>query len=135
MALNPNQPAQTGSLLDGELDFAADVTTTQATCLGQKYRFIKSAFRGKGGRIVFTSELRLLKRASCPGCEVCGPALDALDELIDIDFDKAIIFDDLLESGAIVVLELVIDSRDYETGHVEEYHFKAIEQPKEEKPA
>lgn len=106
--------------------------STPPPCKGRYYRFIESIFTGKGGRIVFTKEVRLLKSISCAGCETCWREEEGLSSLLSEDPSGAIDFSGPLETGDTIALIFVEDSRDRETGYIEEYHYKAIEVKPEE---
>lgn len=104
---------------------ADDPVSTELPCKGVYYRYIESSFTGKGGRIVFSNELRPLKSISCPGCSQCLPEVDCLDELLNCIGQGAIEFSPQLSSGDTAILVLKIDSRDRESGHVDDYHYVA----------
>jgi len=88
----------------------------ETPCKGRFYRYLESTFKGKGGRIVFTQELRLLKSISCPGCPKCWGDEECLDETLSVDPRNAVQFIGGIESGATVELTCKITSRDYESG-------------------
>lgn len=101
------------------------VEDTEQPCKGVYYRYIQSTFTGKAGRIVFSNELRPLKSISCPGCSKCFPDIACLEELLSCIGEHAIEFSPQLKSGDTAVLLCVVDSRDRETGHVDDYHYVA----------
>lgn len=97
----------------------------KADCKGQFYRYIESFYRSKHG-FVASREVRLLKRASCPGCESCLPALDDLDEAVGNADIHYIEYGPEIRSGDIIELKFVGDSYDAESGHYDSWHRKAV---------
>ena len=107
-----------------KIDFELDIKATpEPTCNGIVYRYHESAFIGKNGRICVSKELRPLKRLSCPGCEICGPQVDCLQESV-VDLGAAAIeFEPGLETGNEVKVVMVPQSYDWESGHLEEWTY------------
>lgn len=95
------------------------------TCAGQIYRFIETAYLGKGGRLVCRKELRPMKRLSCPGCLVCGGRDDHQNGMAEKDV-YFLQFSNDLESGDLVELLQEIDDVDRETGSPEVWHYNVV---------
>ena len=107
---------------------AKAIAEAEANCLGQKYRYVESIYKGKDHSLVFTKKLRPLHRSSCQGCSVCGGG-DGISIAMSEFPQNAIEFPDTLKTNTVVELVLVIDSCDPATGYVEEYHYKAVPVP------
>lgn len=101
------------------------VSFNKQECKGIFYRYTESNYKGEYGRIVFSKEIRPLKRISCPGCEKCGSEKDLLDSLMSECPNKAIIFNDSVKNDDIIKLVLIEDSHDRETGVIDACHYEA----------
>lgn len=81
-------------------------------CKGVFMRYVETQFATKAGGWAQRSELRPLKRMSCPGCEKCGYIGDSLSEFPDdLEFGPGI------TSGDIVVMGWQGEGVDWETGY------------------
>lgn len=76
------------------------------TCKGRFFRFIENHFKGKADRMVFLKELRPLKSISCEGCDICGPLMADVDELLALGPHGAIRFNGELTHGDTVRLQV-----------------------------
>lgn len=103
---------------------ATPVADSPEACKGRYYRYLESAFIGKNGRLVIQNELRPLKSLSCAGCSDCGYQEDDLKESFADSRGTFLEFDDDLKSGDTVYLALVEDSRDWESGHLDDWHYR-----------
>jgi hypothetical protein len=83
-------------------------------CKGKFYKLFRNSFVSSRGDIVFKDSFALQKRKSCTGCTRC----DWLDEIIR-EYPNIICKD--FEDGAIYQIVLSNVSRDYETGHVDDF--------------
>lgn len=101
------------------------VSFNKQECKGIFYRYTESNYKGEYGRMVFSKEIRPLKRISCPGCEKCGVEKDLLDSLMSDCPNQAIIFNNHVKNDDIVKLLLIEDSRDRETNTIDTYHYEA----------
>ena len=107
-------------------DLTADSIADKSTCKGRIYRYIESAFIGKNARIVISKELRLMKSLSCCGCEQCGDEEDGVREGLGIEGGGFLVFDPKLRSNDLAQLVVSIDSRDFETGYPDDWHYEAV---------
>ena len=75
--------------------------------------------------------MTLLKRKSCKGCESCGWMQESLGECIWAD---ALPIIDDPEPDALYMLIITNESRDYETGHIDDYdhEFRKIKETENE---
>lgn len=93
----------------------------QDDCKGRFFRYTEAGFSGKGGRIVFTRELRPLKTISCSGCPECS-GLDA--ELVQRANEKDFLqFSPSLVSGDTVTLLQIPLGRDTE-GRLAQWYYE-----------
>ncbi|MCX7283922.1 MAG: hypothetical protein NTX28_07735 [Novosphingobium sp.] len=88
-------------------------------CKGVFMRYVETQFATKAGGWAQRSELRPLKRMSCPGCGACGCIADSL-----LEFPDHLEFGPGITSGDVVVMGWKGDGVDWETGH-EDYHLIA----------
>lgn len=107
------------------LTLEADAPTSNQ-CKGRYYRYLETAFIGKGGRVVSQQELRPLKKISCPGCEHCGWEQGDLQEGVANEGGAYLEFVPELKSGDIARLVFVEDGRDWESGHLDDWHLKVV---------
>ena len=92
--------------------------SNETFCKGLVYRLSINQFINKRGQIIYKETMTPLKRESCPGCEQCGWLKDALKEQIAIE--DAVSFDDM-EHNAKYYLTTTNESRDWETGIIDDY--------------
>ena len=85
-------------------------------CKGLIFRGHRTMFV-KDGRIELKQGVRLLKRKSCKGCDKCEWWWDSLNEDVE---NEHIIFPEI-EHGALYSIRVVNESRDFETGYVDDY--------------
>ena len=97
-------------------------------CKGLFFRASVSYYHVDGEKICHKAELRLLKRKSCTGCNKCGSFFEHLsigevEDLIDMSG---------IENGKIYAPVFVEDSRDYEGGYCDDWHweFTKVEEDK-----
>jgi hypothetical protein len=83
-------------------------------CKGLIFRCSKSRCITSYNGILEKTELRLLKRKSCPGCSKCGWIIDYLREDIDM-YELEDDYIDNCEHGKLYTPHIV-SSRDWETG-------------------
>ena len=99
-------------------------------CKGKIYRGIQNAYIGSKGEYVYQERMIPLKRKSCPGCKKCGYLQDAInDELFNESFP---IINDI-QDQALYELQIVNESRDYESGMIDDWEIEFVK-VKEEKP-
>ena len=92
-------------------------------CQGTIYR--ADVYQGKTSRgIGFYVRLNEIKKYSCKGCETCGWQNDYLQEVNKdwpiLDLENAV-------HGKLYRLTTVNESKDWETGYVDEFDLKIIE--------
>lgn len=107
------------------MDNLFEATGPAPACRGQIYRFIETAYVGKRGNIVCRRELQLMKRLSCPGCEVCGGTADIETGLRD-EGAAFLQFSPELLSGDLVKLQIENDDFDRESGTPELWHYNVV---------
>ena len=87
-------------------------------CKGLTFRGYSSVYTSSKSRGVEKREgIKLLKKKSCPGCEKCSWLLDDIPESIAC---KTLILPEI-EHGALYSLRVTNESRDYESGYVDDY--------------
>jgi len=84
-------------------------------CKGLIFRLHINFFKNSKGHIVYKETMVPLKRRSCPGCQYCGFLLDDLSE-----HDHMPIVEDP-EHGALYMLGVTNESRDFETGIIDDW--------------
>lgn len=107
--------------------FSLDKESEIEGCKGVIYRASVSNYY-KDGNIGFNTKLRKLKRKSCKGCGNCGWLEDDLQEFLYNE--GGLIGVDKLEQGKLYTVIVVNESRDYESGHVDDYdlEFKEVKE-------
>jgi hypothetical protein len=102
---------------------AARASQTSRNCQ-QVYKYERRSYV-RGNAIIISSEWRRVARHSCRGCDFCtgyGPMEDCREigaEHLDIRCKD-------LRHGTLYRATNVVDSRDYETGNVEDWHWEMI---------
>lgn len=90
----------------------------EPVCKGKVFRCRVNAFINAKGEYVYQERMIPLKRRSCPGCEHCSHLEDQLPEFIcmgqGVDIQG-------IENGAVYHLEVVDESRDLETGMIDDW--------------
>lgn len=101
------------------------VTSLQSAskCKGHVFRGKLSSYLNSKGHYVLTQSMILLKRKSCQGCEQCD-GLNSFNE--DLGMDRRPIMPEFLEDGALYKLNVVNVSRDWETGHTDDWDWEFI---------
>lgn len=92
-------------------------------CAGLYFRYTERNY-STGSKFVFSKQIALLKRMSCPGCPTCCWMLEDLRMGVEDFGEEFFEFSPNLKHGDLVELEYVIDSKDWETGYVDYYHWK-----------
>lgn len=108
-------------LIDSLACDAAD--NPEAKCKGKVYRCRVNAFVNSKGEYVYQEKMIPLKRKSCPGCDKCGYLEDQLPEFVSMGSAAEI---QGIEDGAIYRLEVVNESRDWETGIIDDWDLAFI---------
>lgn len=98
-------------------------------CKGLFFRCESNYFLS-GETYVERTRMRLLKRRSCPGCDKCWPLWDELGEEAgnaNAAYKGAFTTDPpeiapYVEHGGVYQLRVQVDSTDWETGYVDDYH-------------
>ena len=103
--------------LDGEFVYKDEPNTCKGVFFRGYYNKYMDAkgFHEKSG-------FRLLKRKSCSGCDKCGFLLESMNEVPD-----AVIFPKDINDGALYTVKVVNESRDWETGYIDDYDIKFYE--------
>jgi hypothetical protein len=91
-------------------------------CKGLVFRANRSQYF-TGSTLASRTELRLLKRKSCPGCEKCGWLWD---ELRQSDFNNRLDFD-AVSHGKCYTIDMCNVSTDWESGVIDDYDLEFIE--------
>ena len=92
-------------------------------CKGRIYRGKQDAFINVKGEYVYRERMIPLKRQSCSGCDKCGWMDEDLSEFVGNDTLPII---QNIEDGATYRLSVVNESRDWESGHVDDYDFEFV---------
>ena len=90
----------------------------EEVCKGLVYRLSINRFINKRRQIIYKEIMTPLKRESCPGCKYCGWLKDTLLEFIAMGDDILI---EELEHNAKYYLTTTNESRDFETGIIDDY--------------
>lgn len=96
------------------IDFTPCEKDPEPECKGLLFRCRKN-LHFTDGRFVDSTEFRLLKRRSCPGCSQC---ISTLDDLHEIDLET-VIHDG--QHGRVYELCVTNISHDWETGIVDDW--------------
>ena len=94
-----------------------------AICKGRIYRARVSAFIDNRGDYVYRERMVLLKRKSCIGCEECGCLDDMLSEFLSNETPPIIMH---IEDGALYSLRVVNESRDWESGMIDDWDMEFV---------
>jgi hypothetical protein len=105
------------SLID-LLDCEATGNDPETECKGKIFRCRVNAFVNSKGEYVYQERMIPLKRKSCPGCEKCGHLEDQLPEFISMGTGVNI---HGIVDGGIYCLAIVNESRDWESGVVDDW--------------
>ena len=92
-------------------------------CNGKIYRGKVNAFINAKGEYIYQERMIPLKRQSCRGCEQCSWIDDDLPEFISNDTLPII---QQIEDGMTYKLSIVNESRDWESGQVDDWDFEFI---------
>ena len=92
-------------------------------CKGLVFRAYVTDYVNRYGEFIHTERLRLMKRQSCR-CQSCQIQFDCYLESINIGL-MPIIDDPLIDKG-LYGLKIVNESRDWETGVIDDYDYKFI---------
>lgn len=103
---------------------AVEGTEDAHVCKGLFYRGRVSSFIDKSGGYTYREYMAPLKRMSCPGCAQCAWLRDSLSESVCYG-DAPIIKD--IKDGAVYLLKVVNESRDFETGHIDTWDMEFVE--------
>jgi hypothetical protein len=108
---------------DKFIDLLASNDKAISACKGKVYRGKRNAFINAKGEYVYQERMLPLKRQSCSGCEKCGWMDDELPEFISNDTLPII---HQIEDGATYRLSVVDESRDWESGQVDDWDFEFV---------
>ena len=99
---------------------------TQNQCKGATFRGYASTFYDSINQRVERKEgIRILKSKSCPGCQFCAFISDQLPDMID---SKSLIFPKGgIISGKLYSIRVINESRDYESGMIDDWDFEIFE--------
>jgi hypothetical protein len=103
------------------LDFGDLVNESEHICTGLVFRGFNSMFFS-GGKLERREGIRLLKRESCNGCEKCGWMLENLSQ---DDCSETIIMP-TIDDGKVYTVKITNESRDWETGYVDDYDLEVV---------
>lgn len=96
-------------------------------CKGLFYRCRVNKFINNSGSYIEKIQFVPLKRKSCKGCRECGFLIEDLKEFVADDINP--IIDEVID-GAIYKLVICHESRDWETGLIDEWElcFKKVKE-------
>lgn len=107
-------------------DILSDLFTQvddEVKCRGVYFR--GSVYEGWDGRTYSSIiRLKLLKRMSCPGCEHCGWIYDQLHE---VGPDWPLVGIEKVEDGKIYTIGVCNESKDWETGIVDQWDLEVVD--------
>lgn len=105
-----------------------DVEEKGTPCVGVFFRYTENNHvSSKGTRFVFQKRLSLLKRRSCPGCDVCYPMVDdVIQGVSDGDVEGFFEFSPKLKHNDVVQLVFIPGPTDWETGYLDSWHYKVV---------
>ena len=93
-------------------------------CNGNRFRCRINCYVNKKGGFVYQEKMIPLKKMSCEGCESCiGTFTEDLQEFIEMDKIPEI---EDMEDGAIYKLAITNESRDWETGMIDDWDLSFI---------
>ncbi len=93
-------------------------------CKGQIFRGRASVFLNTKGIYIYQERMIPMKRLSCTGCDSCGSLIGLLSEGY-LEMDTRPIIQDI-EDGALYQLRIVNESKDWETGHVDDFDLEFV---------
>jgi len=92
-------------------------------CKGLFYRGKTNAFLNNNNEYVYQERTKLLKRLSCPGCDVCMWLYDMMEECIANDTLPII---DNVVNGELYRLKVVNEIRDWEFGIIDDWDLEFV---------
>ena len=101
-----------------------DCPAPVSTCKGQVFKGYASLFCHKG-RVERRQGIRLMKSLSCPGCEHCGGGWMLSEGPDHIDCGTLLMPE--IENGKLYEIRMANESRDWETGYIDEYDLEIVE--------
>ena len=111
--------------LFGEAKEMIEVKTANK-CKGATFRGYSSTFYDSiNSRVERKEGIKLLKSKSCHGCQFCGFIFDQLPDMID---SESLIFpDEGIVTGKLYSIRVINESRDYESGMMDDWDFEIFE--------
>ena len=94
-------------------------------CKGKIYKFKQNYFKNAKGHYIYKETMVPQKRLSCPGCEVCGWLIESLDEMNQYTYDNGPPIE-YPEHNALYELSVTNQSRDWESGVVDDYDIEFV---------
>jgi hypothetical protein len=116
----------TEGIMENVFDISLEPKNAKDSCKGKIYRGRVNAFLNAKKEYVYQERMVPLIRQSCPGCEACGWLEDELKESIG---NNALPIMSDIEHEATYRLEIVNQSRDHETGMIDDYDMEFIKVP------
>lgn len=92
-------------------------------CKGLYFRGIVNDYMTED-RIVFKTELRLLKKKSCPGCSSCDHLMESLRDCWDVA--EIIQPKGGIQQGEVYTIKICNEHRDYESGYIDDWDYAII---------
>jgi len=91
-------------------------------CKGLYFRGYNN-FYSQGINVHRKQGVKFLKRKSCPGCKYCSWYYDQMNEMLQSD---CVLLPEI-EHGALYSIRVINESRDWETGYIDQYDFEFYE--------
>lgn len=96
-------------------------------CVGVYFRYSENNYSTDNGvKFVFQKQISLLRKMSCTGCSKCGWVLDDAYQGMCERGRPHFEFASGIKHGDIVTIMGVVDSRDWETSYVDDWHLKVV---------
>ena len=96
-----------------------------SVCVGMIFRYSENEFINSNGDFVYTERMRLQRRLSCKGCEKC-------DWLHDCYKEQGVVWPKGLVKGELYSLQITNESRDWESGYIDDFDLEFVRVPTEE---
>lgn len=104
-----------------------EINENKSDCKGLIFRGKINRYINSKGEYVETNKMSPLKRKSCIGCKKCGWLIEELLEFVSNEYDP---LPKEIEHNKLYKLVITNISKDWETGHVDDYDIVFVEQNK-----
>ena len=101
------------------------INSENSICKGKIYKAKINNFINAKGEYINQIRMVPLKRKSCPGCQYCSNLIDNLLEISDMYETSDILSN--IEHGRLYSLTIVNQTRDFETGIIDDWDVEFVE--------